>query len=123
MIMEVRRSTDSCYLADLLRRVRLELSDQDGARKAYAQALENIECLAEQNLWVEATAATTVVTGDETKALRAYGVRRRYNLSRRSWKRSSEGSAASRHSVLERMPSPSCSRRCGHDHKPITGIG
>jgi tetratricopeptide (TPR) repeat protein len=50
--------------------VRLELGDQDGTRKAYAQALKIIERLSEQNLWVEATAATAaVVTGDKAKAL------------------------------------------------------
>jgi hypothetical protein len=50
--------------------VRLELDDQDGARKAYARALEIIERLPEHNLWVEATAATAAfVTGDEVRAL------------------------------------------------------
>jgi tetratricopeptide (TPR) repeat protein len=61
---------DSYYLADLLGQVRLELGDQDGAREAYTQALEIIERLPEQNLWVEATAATAaVVAGDQAKAL------------------------------------------------------
>jgi tetratricopeptide (TPR) repeat protein len=64
------RNQDSYYLADLLGQVRLELGDQDGARKAYAQALEIIERLPEHNLWVEATAATAaIVTGDEMRAL------------------------------------------------------
>jgi tetratricopeptide (TPR) repeat protein len=64
------RNPDSYYLADLLGQVRLEVGDQDGAREAYAQALEIIERLPEQNLWVEATAATAaVVTGDQAKTL------------------------------------------------------
>jgi tetratricopeptide (TPR) repeat protein len=61
---------DSYYLADLLGQVRLELGDQNGAREAYAQALEIIERLPEENLWIEATAATAaIVTGDQAKTL------------------------------------------------------
>ena len=64
------RNPDSYYLADLLGQVCLELGDQDSARKAYARALEIIERLPEQNLWIEATAATAaVVTGHQAKAL------------------------------------------------------
>jgi hypothetical protein len=58
------------YLADLLGQVRRDSGDQEGASKAYAQALEIIERLPEHNIWVQATAATAaVVTGDEMRAL------------------------------------------------------
>jgi tetratricopeptide (TPR) repeat protein len=64
------RNPDSYYLADLLAQVRLELGDHDGASMAYAQALEVIDRLPEQNLWVETTAApAAIVTGVEDKVL------------------------------------------------------
>jgi hypothetical protein len=68
-----RVTRDGGYnMVDLLRQVCLELDDQHGARKAYARALEIIERLQRQNLYVEATAVTATAaigTGYEGRVL------------------------------------------------------
>ena len=66
----IERNSDSYYLADLLGQLRLELGDRDGAREAYAKALAIIERLPEQNLWIEATAASAAAAlGENDKVV------------------------------------------------------
>jgi tetratricopeptide (TPR) repeat protein len=52
---------NSYYMADLVSQTELELGHHDAAQKSFAQALDIIEHLGEQNIWSQATAATACV--------------------------------------------------------------
>jgi len=51
----------SYYMADLVSQTELEMGHHDAAQASFAQALDIIEHLGEQNIWSQATAATACV--------------------------------------------------------------
>jgi tetratricopeptide (TPR) repeat protein len=65
------KTPESYYLADLLGQMKLRLKNLDEAKQVYLAALNNLNRLAEHNVWTHATAANAaIVAGDLAEARR-----------------------------------------------------